>query len=175
MEEKKLTVDFIEEVADQYDQEEEITINIYTKNGIEEANVMINKQFSPYKIKSCVREFMSKLDMLKKYTKDFNDIEELIQSWYMMLLIKYFSSLDIPNDFKKQIAILEKMIDTTILFQIFSHFEPKEVEKAMLHLNHATQNILLNIEKNSKEIEKLNEADKLSKEKIKQIIEEKGM
>lgn len=172
-EEKKLSIDYVEEITDQYNEQKEIFVNVQTKNGIEKVSLTINKYFSPLKIKICIREFMSKLDMLKKYIKDYDGIDELFQCWLIMLLIKHFSSLDIPNDFKKQTAILDRLIETTVLFQIFSQFDNSEIEKIMIHLNEVTNVLLDNLEKHSEEIDKINMADKLSLEKIKEIIEGK--
>jgi hypothetical protein len=172
-EEKKLSIDYVEEITEQYKEQKEIFVNIQTKDGLEVVGLTIDKYFSPMKIKTCIRELMSKLDMLKRYIKDYNGVEELLQSWLMILLIRHFSSLEIPNDFKRQVAILDRLVETTVLFQIFAQFESSEIEKIMGHFNEVMNKVFENIEKHSEEIDRINFMDSLSQEKIKKMIKGK--
>jgi hypothetical protein len=172
-EEKQLSLDYIEEISDEFKEQKEITIEIPTKDGIEKVGLTVDKYFSPIKIKLCVKELIMKLDMLRTYLKDYEEVDELFQCWLIMLLIKHFSSLEIPNDFKRQVAILDRLVDTTVLFQIFANFNTNEIEKVMTQLTSVTTDTLFKIEQFKDVFDQINKQESLSKEKIKEIIEGK--
>jgi hypothetical protein len=173
LEENKLSIEYVEEVADQFKEQKEIFINIATKDGNEKVGLTVDKYFSPIKIKLCIKELLSKLDMLRKYLKDYNDVDELFQCWFIMLMIKHFSSLEIPNDFNRQVAILDRLVDTTVLFQIFANFNTSQIEKVMIQLSEVSNDAIFELEQFKDLYDKLDHEDKLSKEKIKKIIESK--
>lgn len=173
LEENKLSVEYIEEVADQYKEQKEISIDVPTKDGIEKVGLTIDKYFSPMKIKLCVKELIAKLDLLRGYLKDYDNTDELFQCWLIMLMIKHFSSLEIPHDFKRQLAILDRLVETTILFQIFSNFNTSQIEKVMVELGSVTNEALFKIDQFQDVFDNLEKDSKLNKEKIREIIEGK--
>jgi hypothetical protein len=173
LEENKLSLEYVEEVADQFKEQKEIEIEITTIDGKERVGLTIDKYFSPIKIKLCVKELISKLDILRKYLKDYKEVDEIFQCWLILLLIKHFSSLEIPYDFKRQVAILDRLVETTVLFQIFANFNKKEIEKIMQQLELVTVDALFKIEQFKDVFDKLDQDQTLSKEKIREIIEGK--
>lgn len=172
-ENKQLSVDYIEEVADEFKEQKEILVEIITKDGKERIGLTIDKYFSPIKIKLCVKELIAKLDMLRAYLKDYEEVNELFQCWLIMLLIKHFSSLEIPYDFKRQVAILDRLVETTVLFQIFANFNASEIEKIMAQLELVAIDATFKIEQFKDVFDKLEDDHTLSKEKIREIIEGK--
>ena len=172
-EDKQLSLEYIEEVADELKEQKEIFINIETKDGTERVGLTIDKYFSPIKIKLCVKELISKLDTLRVYIKDYEDVDELFQTWLVMLMIKHFSSLEIPNDFKRQVAILERLVETTVLFQIFANFNSSEILKIMAELQIVSTDALFRVEQFKNIFHKAETDHNLSVEKIKEIIESK--
>ena len=173
LEDKQLTIDYIEDVADDFKEQKEIFVEIPTKDGIEKVGLTIDRYFSPVKVNLCVRELITNIDTLRTYLKDLDNVDELFQSWLVMLMIKHFSSLEISNIFLKQVAILDKLVETTVLFQIFANFNTNEIEKVMEELESVTTNAIFNFE-NFKDIYAKAEQDhKLNKEIIREIIEGK--
>jgi hypothetical protein len=173
IEDKKLNVDYLEEVTDQYGEQQEITIKIQTKNGVERVSLMVDKLFSPAKVELCVKELIQKLDYLRPYVNKKDDSESLLQCWFMLLLIKHFTSLDIPYDFKRQVAVLDKMIETNILFQIFSEFETTEIEKAMHELEVRTLEANKRIDELEDDFIKIEKNKIEHMKKIQEIMEKK--
>jgi hypothetical protein len=172
-ENKQLSVEYIEEVSDEFKEQKEIFIEISTKDGVERVGLTIDKYFNPLKIKFCVKELISKLDTLRTYLNGDENVDEIFQCWLIMLLIKHFTSLQIPNDFKKQVAILDRLVETTVLFQIFANFDTSEIEKIMKQLESITVDALFKMEQFKDVFDNINKDHTLSKEKIEEIIEGK--
>lgn len=172
-EDKQLTIDYLEEVADDFKEQKEIFVEIPTKAGIEKVGLTIDRYFSPTKINLCVRELITNIDTLRTYLKDLDDVDELFQSWLVMLMIKHFSSLEISSNFLKQVAILDKLVETTVLFQVFANFNTNEIEKVMKELESVTTNAIFNFEHFKDVYAKVEQDHKLNKEIIKEIIEGK--
>ena len=139
MEEKKeLSLDLLNEIDKEYEEKEEITVFVKTKDGKVESKLMIDKYFNPTKIRDCIKELIQKIDYAKNYITDDRDQESLYKILLMLMLVKYFTTLDIPFAFKKQVAVLEKLSETQVLYQIFSSFNQKEVEKVIDELERFT-------------------------------------
>jgi hypothetical protein len=142
---KEFSLDMLEEIEKEFEEQEEITLKIKTANGEKTAKLTIDKFFTPKKIKACVMELIQKIDILKNYVKQESETE-LYKLWMMLLLVKHFTTLDIPKEFKKQLAVIEKLTESTVLFQIFSAFRVEEVEKVMSELDKQTHIITAKVE-----------------------------
>jgi hypothetical protein len=173
-EEKNLSVKNIEELAKEFNEQKEIFITLDSKDGSKKVGLKIDKVFNPTKILLCVKEYFAKVDHLRIYVKDYNNIEDFLQTWMMLMIVKHFSSLEIPYDFKRQLAILEKMIDTKILFQIYSHFDDSEINKVMKETGYRAKKVTEHLEDYKDEIEQLELNYQKNKEDINEIIENKS-
>lgn len=131
LEETLLTLDLLEELYDEYEEQNEVTIKVKTSKGYIDTKIFIDKAFKPRKIQKCVSELVSKIKMANAYMSKNADGSSVYQMWFILMLIKYFTSLEIPNDFKKQVAVMEKMMESEIFFQIFAEFEKEEIDKVM--------------------------------------------
>lgn len=156
-EKKKLSLDLLEEIQSSFSEQKEITVIIKTPNGEHETTVSIDKYFSPKKIDQCVKELIQKADYLKTIFKEKKDLKDILQLWMILLIIRNFSSLEIPFEFKKQLAVLEKLTQADILLQIFQEFDVNELNKIMDELDKVSINLRNNLDKNQnlfKEVEK---------------------
>lgn len=142
---KDFSLDMLEEIEKEFDEQIEIEVKFMTPKGEKTSKLKIDKYFSPKKIKACVMELVQKVDILKNYVSENKD-SELYKLWMMLLLTKHFTSLDIPKEFMKQLAVIEKLTESTILFQIFASFKIEEVEKVMKELDKQTHYIMTKLE-----------------------------
>jgi hypothetical protein len=142
---QEFTLDMLDEIENNYEEQEEIEIKLFTENGHKITKLKIDKYFNPKKIKLLIMELVQKIDILKNYTNEFNS-SEIYRLWLMLLLTKYFTSLDIPKEFKRQLAVIEKLTDSTILFQIFSNFKQSEIKKVMDELDKQTHVFMAKME-----------------------------
>jgi hypothetical protein len=139
MEEKiKFSLDYLEKIKENYEEQKEITIKIEKEDSTIDTVLFIDKRFSPVKVSECVKEIVLKMDILKNYIGNDSDSSKIYQLWTILMIVKYFSELPIPKDFQKQVAVLEKLSDSGILFQIFSQFDESEVKKIMKELDRIT-------------------------------------
>lgn len=139
MEEMNLSLNLLEEIDKQYEEQKEITVIIKAPTGNVETKLMIDKVFKPKKIKSCVEELIRKMDSARKMIKKQESLDEVIKMWMILLVMKYFSSLEIPSKFENQLAVMEKMVEYDIFFQIYSEFDNEQIHKVMDELDKVAQ------------------------------------
>lgn len=155
-----LNMELIERASDKYANIREVVIQIEMDGQVRPFIVEMYKHFSPVSIKNCVQEFVEKMDMVRARDKDgFGDI---MMPYLTFLMIRHFTTLELPNTFAKQLKAIENMLNTGIMFQILMHFDDAEVKKVREELDFIIENFdskLPEIEALKKEIkEKL--ADK---------------
>jgi hypothetical protein len=143
---KDLSLELFEELDSQYDEKKEIIVKVKTLNGEMDTKLEIDKYFHPKKIEECVKELLKKIDYAKIYLNKEEDDKQLYQIWLILLIIKHFSSLEIPNEFKKQLAVLEKLIEHNLVFQIFAEFEVSEIHKVMNEMDRVTQILMVKLD-----------------------------
>lgn len=100
------------------------------KSKIEEEEILVDRIFSPKKISKLMNEFYTNSNKLKNQVKE-EDYENILEPYLMFLMVKHFSDVGeyFPVDLEKQINLMDKMIDTSTLIQIFTSFEEREIKK----------------------------------------------
>lgn len=116
---KALTLASIKNENKKY--KEKITVDI---KGYE---LKIDKYFSPSKINDMVRELGEKLEEMGKQNIQIKDID--IIAYMYLLVIKHFTSLQIPNDLSKQLQVLNELIDGDFLNDIINAIPEEEWKK----------------------------------------------
>lgn len=124
--EKKLDLALLNKADAKY-KTKEVKIPLIIEGKTQIAVLEIDEVFRPSKIKSCVEEFVEKMDFTRKIDK--SRIEGLYEVYLIFLIIKNFSSFPAPSSYTKQIKVIQSMIDNNILFPIYSHFNPIEIAK----------------------------------------------
>lgn len=107
---KALTLSAIKEETKKY--KEQIVVDI---KGYE---LKIDKHFAPTKISELLQELGSKILQLEKDGVDLKNFD--LTSYIFLLIIKHFTSLKIPDEFEKQIAILKELVDGEFLGEIIN-------------------------------------------------------
>jgi hypothetical protein len=130
---KKLTVNTLKSQDSKQYTKRELTINGY--------KVEIDEKFRPTTIQRLLVEFFEKYQYIQE-----NNIQINIVEYFPILLIKYFTSIDIPDDLETQLKIYELLIDNDYFEPIFNAFPKEEVTKIY--------EIAKNIRENSEELSK---------------------
>jgi hypothetical protein len=102
--------------------QKKIIIDIYNKDY----EVLLDEKFSIVKLQTLMCEFIENF----KYLQDASYGVKI--NYYMFLIIKYFSDIDITKteSFEDQIKALNAFIDLEIFEKISNAFQPEEVTKA---------------------------------------------
>ena len=110
----------------------------YTQKKIKAGNydVLVDEQFRPSKINDMVLEYTQKLDYCREKGYDLKSGE-----YIFILMIRYFTDIDIPEDFESQVQMLKIMVDHDLLTPILNSFNEKEVEKMNDKINEFKDNV----------------------------------
>lgn len=151
---QSLDMELIERASEKYSNVREVIIHMEIDGEVKPFFVEIYKVFSPVGIKQCVAELIEKIDLVK--TRDKDGFGNIIIPYMMFMIIKHFTTLNLPNVFSHQLKAIEHMTNTGTLFQIFMHFNENEVNKVREEISFVIDNFdkkLPDIEKLRKEIQ----------------------
>jgi hypothetical protein len=101
--------------------QEELTITI---NG-KDYKVLIDQKFRPTKLNELILELLNNFE-------NINKLNEAVKiSYFMFLVIKYFSDVDVAKceKFEDQIRVLNAMLDLEIFDKIINAFPEDELKK----------------------------------------------
>jgi hypothetical protein len=138
------------EDAKQFNVQRQVEIKGYT--------LTVDKVFRTTKITAMLKEMVEKVLDLRTKGVDINQLD--FTSYGMLLTIKHFSSVDVPNTIEEQLRMLEILVDNEFLLPIVESFEETELEKIRSAVEKMSENIVTLLEK-AKDIE-LKNADILS-------------
>lgn len=129
---KNLTLAAIKkEDAKQFNAQKQVEIKGYT--------LTVDKVFRPTKITAMLREMVEKISELKAKKVSIEQLD--FTTYGLLLTIKHFSSVDIPESIEEQLRVLEIMVDNDFLVPIVNGFEPEEMEKIYGAVGKMSQNI----------------------------------
>lgn len=134
---------------------------------VDKYEVEIDEVFRESTIQEMMKEFLLKMDYAQK-----NNIEMNPYIYAALLLIKYFSDVDVPEDFEQQIQMYYILTDLNYLNPILEAFDEKEMDKVIQR----TYELKDRIPKITEEINKRNEEMGLKSveesESVSEIVEE---
>lgn len=84
---------------------------------------LVDEKFKPSKVQALVSESLINFQKLKGYD------ESKRLKYYMFLIIKHFTDIEISDDFEDQIRLLNAMIDLEIFEKIIDAFPEEEFVK----------------------------------------------
>lgn len=135
---EKLSLDMLVSASEKYENINELTLELEINGEVKTAIVELYKYFSPMQVKDCVKEFIQKFDIIRKKDKDgFGDITE---PYLMFLIIKHFTTMEFPDDLQSQLKYIERMLNTGIMFKIFTAFDDKEIVKIREQIEFVLEN-----------------------------------
>jgi len=116
MNKKKLTYNEIKKID-----KESYTYKKIEVNGYE---ILIDEKLRPTKIYKMVLELLEKMDYVKE-----NNINLNLNDYTILLFIKYFTDIPVPDELEKQIIVYEYLIDNGFLEKIMINFPKDELKK----------------------------------------------
>jgi hypothetical protein len=152
---QNLSLDMLAKASEKYENIKEVFLELDIDGETKTFKVEMYKHFSPLHIKQCVSEFIEKLDMARRVNK--YGLGNIVEPYMIFLLIKHFTTLQLPEKFEHQLKVLEQMVNTGVLFKIFVHFDENEVELIRKEID----NILNKFKENEESLETLKKEYKL--------------
>ncbi|MDH6674435.1 hypothetical protein M2277_005127 [Paenibacillus sp. LBL] len=131
---KKLSMAAIKKQDKQFDERYEVEINGYV--------LEIDQTFRPTKIQGLISELAQKFEETK--VQDTN-ILDIFTPYMILLMIKNFTSLDIPDKLDDQLKTLDFLVDNDFLVPIYESLPIAEVNKVYAEMEAATDRINDNI------------------------------
>jgi len=95
------------------------------------------------------------LSYYEKVTELGTEILAFATPYVALLMIKYFTNIDVPDDFDEAVQLLNDMIDLEVLDAVLEKMPNKEVSKLNETLQSAMELFLDNLEKNEQELARI--------------------
>lgn len=119
-----LTLQDIDKMGEKFDEQVEILV----ADG--KYFVKVDKHFKKTKVTKFTIELQECITKLKDmYEANENDIVESVVFLNFMLLIRHFTSLEVPNDIPTMLSMCEKLINLNVVDEIMQAFDQDELNK----------------------------------------------
>lgn len=126
-------------------------------------SLKIDETFRPSKLNALVLEV---LDVFDKTVNTNLSVLEYFTPYIMLLTIKHFTSLQVPDDFEEQLELMNILIDLGYFDKIISHFPDKELDKLSERIEEMTSRLNKNIDQLQEEMGNLD----VESEEVKDLI-----
>jgi hypothetical protein len=166
---EKLTVDKIELFHEAIDEKQELEFEVEYKGKKEKVYVTLNMHFSKKKIAECVAEYVAQLDKLFKKQKDVPI--DFLEMYLIFQILNHFTDIDMPKNLDSQISVLEKLIDTGLLFHIFVEFPQEEITNLIMEVDRINEKLNQNLDEFEEELKQF-DYEKLQSNYVKEILKE---
>jgi len=129
----------------------------------------VDEHFKNTKIVSLLQEFMKQTNYAKE-----NDMEIDALTYTTILILKYFTSMDVPEEYEKQIQMLSILTDLeyqgeNYLNIILSAFDENEINKLNTKMKEYAENLTKLVEEINKE--KAEESEEVITEEVNEVTE----
>jgi hypothetical protein len=123
----KLDISLLEKAYQGQRKKKKVTIPVTIEGETQDTVLEIDEIFSPSKIRSCVEEFVSRVDVIRKYNE--NKFIEVMQGVLIFQIIKHFTSFPAPIKFAEQVIVMNMLTETGLLYRIYAELDEKEIRK----------------------------------------------
>lgn len=114
---KKLNLGTLKSEDNKFYTEKKITVNGH--------DILIQEHFRPSTIQRMFMELVEKIE----YMKESGIKLSFIPSYIYILLIKYFTNIEVPEEFEKQVQMLDLLIDNNYLEPVINAIPQEEIDK----------------------------------------------
>lgn len=140
---KNLTLGAIKNDNKRFDERYEVTVNGYT--------LTIEREWRATKINEMINEIMETYEATKMQKQS---ILEIFSPYVVLLMIKHFTSLKIPNKLDEQLKVLDWLVDGDYLTPIYEYLPKDQVDKTFTEIGKMTNRLNENIDGLKEEIAK---------------------
>jgi hypothetical protein len=163
----------------QKDNTKKLTLNELKKedkklNGQDEVSINING--TDYKLSVDTVFRMTKKaqllnDMVELFEEGRNRLElfDMATPYLSLLILKHFTSLDVPDDIDEALVMLRVLIDLDILGKLINILPEQEVTSVFELVTESVNNMRMNLEELEKEAERLSE--QIENQELKEMLE----
>lgn len=117
---KKLTLSAIEKENKKYKEQFKVEVNGY--------ELMVDKYFSPKKMNNLIEQLRKTAEYINKNEEIDEEKFDFI-SYSLLLMIKYFTNLEIPDELSQELFVLEQLIEGEFFIGIINELPEQEVKK----------------------------------------------
>lgn len=114
---KRINLGTLKSEDNKFYTEKKITVNGH--------DILIQEHFRPSAIQRMFMELVEKIE----YMKESGIKLSFIPSYIYILLIKYFTNIEVPEEFKKQVQMLDLLIDNNYLEPVINAIPQEEIDK----------------------------------------------
>lgn len=114
---KKLNLRTLKSEDNKFYTEKKITVNGH--------DILVQEHFRPSTIQRMFMELVEKIEYMKEKGIKLN----FIPSYALILLVKYFTNIEVPEEFEKQVQMLDLLIDNNYLEPIINAIPQEEIDK----------------------------------------------
>lgn len=113
--------------------------------------ILVNQVFLPTRISEAVQEFAN--DVLESAKLEQDLVSEILEFYMQIVLIKHFTSLDVPEDINGKIETLQILVDLDLFTDIISEFPEDEIKKVYEAVNNKSETINKDMDELAEKVE----------------------
>jgi hypothetical protein len=165
---EKLSIEKLEQYEQALKDSERVEFSIEYEGKEETVYITVDKVFTKTSISACINEYVRNVDKLRKRKVDIEN--GFLEMYLLFMLIKHFTDLDMPTQIEKQLIVMERLINTGLIFYIFMEFPQEQIAKLMRELDKLTELFVQQLENVEEEMKNL-DLSKLESEQVKDFIQ----
>jgi hypothetical protein len=166
---EKFTLKKLKQYHDALEEREKVEF-LVEYNGVEDlVYITIEKNFLQSDIVAMLQEYMKKIDVLR--TKKVEMQTGFLEMYLIFQIIKHFTDIEMPKSIENQLVVLQRLINTGLLFNIFVEFPREQIDKVLMEVQAMNMVVKENFEMFENQMKNIKEED-LNSEIVKSMINE---
>jgi hypothetical protein len=141
---EKLTLRKIKEYNEIIEERERVEFLVEYEDKKELVYITVEKNFTKTNIVACIQEYLRKIDVLRAKKIDLQN--GFLEMYFIFQIIKHFTDLEMPKSIENQLIVMERLINTGLLFRIFSEFPQEQVTKLLQEIGQVNEKFELALE-----------------------------
>lgn len=163
---KKLNVAELKKQAKKLDEKGEISVMI----GEQEFKLTHDTVFRRTKIQALLEDMLT---FFNAVNQEKIGMLEFASPYTALLILKHFTSLDVPNDVDEALSLLEVLIDLEVLGELVGKLPEEEVVKVYEVLTKTVENVSESMAETEEELEKIK--GQVQNEEVKELVDGDGI
>ena len=143
---QKWSPELMDKLDSKYSKKRIAKIKVEIDGSQVEVEVDTDENFRDSKVTECIQEYIEKLQYMTKLNRGKEVGGELSQMYFAFMIVKHFTELDIPNAHKEQLAVLRKLVDNNVLFQVFPQMNQEEIQRVAMNIVDGASKFVDNID-----------------------------